>query len=128
MWLSQTPKKGRLNICEKSHRTQSNVGSQIVFDCFYVLRQGGEHDERALTVTDVVDFSLGAFRDVLEGGRQVVGDHLVKGEVPEVLDRWTEFRVAVSIPSDVADPDVVACVGEDKSRGIFLFIYNPCIR
>lgn len=74
-----------------------------------------------------MDFLTRHVVDVLECSRQIIFGHFIEGEVPEIFSFRVDQRAAIKITSDVAYPDIIALVGENKSRSQLLVVYDPGI-
>lgn len=76
-------------------------------------------------------FLLGDVVDVGEEGGQVEVCHVLEGELPELFVLvWVVFGVGagVLVSPAVAQPDVVALVGEEEAWCLVLIIDQPGVR
>lgn len=93
-----------------SNWSKGIVAEQKILNSFYFFSKCDEHDECSLTVADVVDLPVSYPINVTKSCGQIVVSHLVKGEVPEVQNRWAHLMVAVAISSAVAQPHVESLI------------------
>jgi hypothetical protein len=89
------------------------------------------HLDGSLTVADVTHLLLGDSVDIFEDGGDVVVSHVLEGELPKLLVFiGIVFGVVpgVLIAATVAQPHVVASVGEHESRRLILIVDDPSVR
>jgi hypothetical protein len=92
--------------------------------------EGDVHLDAALAVAHIVRFLVGELVDVGEEGGEVVVSHVLEGELPELL---VLVRVVLGVvpgmfvPPAVAQPDIVAFVGEHEGWSLALVVDEPSI-
>lgn len=114
-------------MVEVGDGSEGMEAEQVVRHGFEVLAESDEHDESALTMSDVVNFPVGDSGDVIEGSWQIVHGHIMEGELPEFEYGGAHWLGAVSIAPAVANPNVKSLVCQYKCHCQILIIDDPSI-
>ncbi len=118
----------RLGILDEGNRAESKVFVHEVLHNRVSLAECNVHLDGALAVANVMSLLLGDAVDIGEEGRQVVVGHVLEGELPELLVLvWVVFGVVpgVLVASAVAQPDIVALIGQHEAWGFIFIIDQP---
>jgi len=106
---------------EDGGAAQDHKQGELVLVVLLVLRQRHHHVRRPLRVPHISNLRRPShIQDVVEDGREVVVGVLFEGEVPEGVHAAVQVLMpeAVFVASVVADPEVVAGVGEEEGGGL----------